>query len=56
MKTTNRKIKIHTNSPQWQLHQHFNGLLAALDRLPDAAAVQRNPLRSAPPERILMVF
>ncbi|WP_345951300.1 hypothetical protein ABDD95_07670 [Mucilaginibacter sp. PAMB04274] len=51
-----RRVKIQKENDQWQLHQQFQSFTEALDRLPDAAAVQRNPARSAPPGMVPMVF
>ncbi|WP_429378000.1 hypothetical protein [Mucilaginibacter sp. UYCu711] len=51
-----RKVTVIEKSKQWQLHQLFGNLAERLDRLPDAREVQQNPLRSAPQERMVMVF
>lgn len=58
MKTTkaDRKLTIIEEGKQWQLHQLFGAFIQQLDRLPDARQVQANVLRSAPPERTVMVF
>ncbi|WP_162842632.1 hypothetical protein [Mucilaginibacter pineti] len=54
--TKNRTIKIKKENEQWKLYALFSRLTVSLDRLPDAGQVQRNPLRSAPPELTEMVF
>jgi hypothetical protein len=54
--TKNRTVKIKKENEQWQLYGLFSRFTASLDRLPDAGQVQRNPLRSAPPELTEMVF
>lgn len=51
-----RTVKINRNNPSWQLQQQFGKIATALDRLPDAAEVRRNPPRSAPVEIAGMVF
>jgi len=51
-----RKVTVIEKSKQWKLHQLFGDLAERLDRLPDAREVRQNPLRSAPQERIVMVF
>ncbi|WPU94697.1 hypothetical protein SNE25_04080 [Mucilaginibacter sabulilitoris] len=55
-KKSDRKLTIIEEGKQWQLHQLFGEFVQQLDRLPDARQVQSNALRSAPPERIVMVF
>jgi hypothetical protein len=51
-----RRIIIKKENDQWKLHQLFANFSEKLDRLPDAAAVQRNQLRSAPQVFVPMVF
>lgn len=53
---TTRRVTIQKENDQWQLHQQFKTFTDALDRLPDAAAVQRNPARSAPQGLVPMLF
>ncbi|MGF7079637.1 hypothetical protein [Mucilaginibacter sp. UYCu711] len=57
MKTpTQRRVTIKKENEQWNLHQQFRKFTEAIDRLPDAAQVQRNPARSAPQGIVPMVF
>jgi hypothetical protein len=56
MKKQQRKVKVKRGNDQWKIQQLFGNLAERLDRLPDAGEVQRNPLRSAPPELTTMVF
>ena len=55
-KAFKRKVTVIEQSKQWKMHQLFGGFADQLNRLPDAREVQQNPLRSAPPERTVMVF
>ena len=54
--TENRIIKRNTKGKQWKAQQAFGKLAAELNRLPDADEVRKNPLRSAPPGLVEMVF
>ena len=51
-----RRITINKENDQWKLHKLFANFSEKLDRLPDAAAVQRTELRSAPQGFVPMVF
>jgi len=55
-KEKNRKLHLDKNGRLWQLHQKFAKIAETLDRLPDAATVQRNRLRAAPTALTTMVF
>ena len=55
-KKGNRIVNINQQNEQWKIQQQFGELANYLDRLPDANEVRRNPLRSAPPGLVEMVF
>jgi hypothetical protein len=52
----NRTVKIKKENEAWRTYELFGKFADGLNRLPDAGQVQRNPLRSAPPEITVMVF
>jgi len=49
-------VKVNKESDLWRIYEQFGRYAAKLDRLPDTGEIQRNPLRSAPPQMVVMVF
>ncbi|HEY9195388.1 MAG TPA: hypothetical protein VIM77_03960 [Mucilaginibacter sp.] len=50
------KVKVDKDNDLWRIYAQFGNYAAKLNRLPDAGEIQRNPLRSAPPAMVVMVF
>ncbi|WP_159440685.1 hypothetical protein [Mucilaginibacter sp. OK098] len=50
------KVKVDKDSDLWRIYAQFGNYAEKLNRLPDAGEIQRNPLRSAPPAMVVMVF
>ncbi|NOW95996.1 hypothetical protein [Mucilaginibacter sp. SG564] len=50
------KVKVEKDSDLWRIYAQFGQYATKLNRLPDAGEIQRNPLRSAPPAIVEMVF
>ena len=52
----NKIVKIKKDNELWKLYAELGAYAEKLTRLPDAAQVRKNPLRSAPLEIIEMLF